>query len=70
MHIAWDIQIAPRILMDRKWIILVAVIAMLLLFQFRYEIVSAGQHTAFRLDRWTGEIVIIAGKEAHHIEWK
>lgn len=57
--------------MDRKWIILVAVIAMLLLFQFRYEIVSTGEGiAAYRLDRWTGEIVLIVGKETLHIEWK
>lgn len=55
--------------MDRKWMILVAVIAMLLLFQFRYEIVSADRY-AYRLDRWTGEIVIIAGNKALHIEWE
>ena len=44
--------------MDRKWIILVAVIAMLFLFQFRYEIISANQY-AYRLDRWTGKIAFI-----------
>ena len=44
--------------MDRKWMILVAVIAMLLLFQFRYEIVSTN-HYAYRLDRWTGKIAFI-----------
>lgn len=55
--------------MDKKWIILIAVIVMLVSFQFRYEIISVNQY-AYRLDRWTGEVVWLVGDQARHIKWE
>ena len=55
--------------MDRKWIILIAVIAVLVSFQFRYEIIAVNQY-AYRLDRWTGEVVWLVGNKGRHIEWE
>ncbi len=55
--------------MDRKWIILIAVIAALASFQFRYHIVSVDNH-AYRLDRRTGEVVFLVGGEGLQLKWK
>ncbi len=55
--------------MDRKWIILIAVIAALASFQFRYHIVSADNY-AYRLDRWTGEVVFLAGDGGRQVKWE
>lgn len=55
--------------MDRKWIILIAVIAALALFQFRYEIVAVSNY-AYLLDRWTGEVVFLGGLEGKQVKWK
>lgn len=55
--------------MDRKWIILIAVIAALVSFQFRYEIITANQF-AYRLDRWTGKIAFIAPEGGRVEVWE
>jgi len=55
--------------MDRKWIMLIAVIVALFLFQFRYEIVSLEEY-AYRLDRWTGEVVFLSGQEGLHVKFE
>lgn len=52
--------------MDRKWfVVIIFVIGFVLAaFQFRYELIPAGDSmAAYRLDRWTGEIILITGDD-------
>ena len=55
--------------MDKKLLVsIIAVIVALLSFQFRYEVIPLGKVAAYRLDKWTGEIVLIAGQEAYPVK--
>ena len=52
--------------MDKKKLFIFAVFAIALAIFFRYEIVpvppgQANYGIAYRLDRWTGDVVLIAG---------
>ncbi len=57
--------------MDRKLLIIFILIfgSVLASFQFRYEVINAGQAVAaYRLDRWTGEIILLHGTKAIPLE--
>lgn len=52
-----------------KLLTLIAVVVIALtLNQFRYEIVGSGSSVAYRLDRWTGDVRLLAGRTYQEVK--
>ena len=51
-------------------VVLVALAAQALLFRYALQPASIGElPAAFILDRWTGEVVFLAGRNKYHMMW-